>query len=50
MSLSSSNRISRADCEGANVCDNVNNKNNANNTNHILNNNRNEIMNEENEI
>ena len=50
MSLSSSDRISRADGRGVNACDNVNNENNGNATNYMLNNNRNETMNEENKM
>ena len=50
MSLSSSNRISRNDGRGVNAYDNMKNENNGNPTNYVLNNNRNETMNEENTI
>ena len=48
MSLSSSNVIFRADGGCVNECNNVNNENNGNAAYHMLNNNGNEMMNEEN--
>ena len=50
MSSSNLNTISRADGRVMNACENVNNEDNRNNVGYALNDDRNEIINEENEI